>query len=130
MSSKEIKPTDGRKNNSRKKSIPITKPPIGERSNTPALNKAKKSRRKAYAKKAIKEVFGSDVEFFKNIAEQAKKGSYNHTKLLTEFAYEEEKDNKPVNNAPVINFFNNNDLEKVVKDKIIDITPEEDEQGD
>ena len=28
MSSKEIKSTDGRKNNSRKKSIPIQKPPI------------------------------------------------------------------------------------------------------
>ena len=58
MSSKEIKSTDGRKNNSRKKSIPIQKPPIGERSNKPALNKAKRNRRKAYAKKAIKNVFG------------------------------------------------------------------------
>ena len=127
MNSKEIKPTDGRKNNSRKKSIPIQKPPIGERSNKPALNKAKKSRRKAYAKKAIKEVFGSEVDFFKNIAKQAKKGSYNHTKLLSDFAYEEEKEQRVTNNAPVINFFGSNDLEQKVKDKIIDVTPKEDE---
>ena len=127
MNSKEIKPTDGRKNNSRKKSIPISKPPKGERSNKPALNKAKRSRRKAYAKKAIKEVFGSDVEFFKSIAKQAQKGSYNHTKLLSDFAYEEEKEKTVSNNAPVINFFGSNDIEKSVKDKIIDITPKEDE---
>ena len=127
MNSKEIKSTDGRRNNSRKKSIPIQKPPIGERSNKPALNKAKKSRRKAYAKKAIKEVFGSEVDFFKNIAQQAKKGSYNHTKLLSDFAYEEEKEVKVTNNAPVINFFGSNDLEQKVKDKIIDVTPKDNE---
>ena len=38
MNSKEIKPTDGRKGNSRKKSIPKLPIPQGERSNKPALN--------------------------------------------------------------------------------------------
>ena len=129
MNSKEIKPTDGRKNNSRKKSIPIQKPPIGERSNKPALNKAKRNRRKAYAKKAIKNVFGSEVNMFESLAKAAKNGSYNHMKLLTDFAYEEEKEQVVTNNAPVINFYGSNDIEKTVKEKIIDITPK-DEQRD
>ena len=128
MNSNEIKPTDGRKNNSRKKSIPIVKPPQGERSNKPALNSAKKNRRKVYAKKAIKNVFGSEVEMFESLAKAAKKGSYNHMKLLTDFAYEEEKEHKVTNNAPVINFFGSNDIEKTIKDKIIDITPKEEDE--
>ena len=59
--SKEIKPTDGRKGNSRKKSIPKLPIPERERSNKPMLNQAKKSRKKQYAKKAINNVFGSEV---------------------------------------------------------------------
>ena len=128
MASKEIKNTDGRRNNSRKKSIPIQKPPIGERSNKPALNKAKKSRRKAYAKKAIKNVFGSEVAMFEALAKKAKEGSFNHIKLLTDFAYEEEKEQRVTNNAPVINFFGNNEIEEKVKQKIIDVTPKEDNE--
>lgn len=127
MNSKEIKPTDGRKNNSRKKSIPIQKPPIGERSNKPALNDAKRNRRKVYAKKAIKNVFGSEVAMFESLAKAAKKGSYNHMKLLTDFAYQEDKEQRVVNNAPVINFFGSNELEQKVKDRIIDITPKEED---
>ena len=57
MKSKEIKSTDGRKGNSRKKSIPLVKPPEIDRSNKPAINRAKKSRQKTYAKKAIKNIF-------------------------------------------------------------------------
>jgi hypothetical protein len=120
--SEEIKSTDGRKNNSKKKSIPILKPPIGERSNVPALNTAKKNRRKLYAKKAIKNIFGSEVALFETMAQKAKEGSYNHLKLLTDLAYEETKDERIVNNAPTINFFNSNDIQKKVEDKIIDIT--------
>lgn len=127
MSSKEIKPNDGRKNNKRKKSIPIQKPPAVNVSSKPALNKAKRNRRKSYAKKAIKNVFGSEVAMFEALAKKAKDGSYNHIKLLTDFAYEEEKEQRVTNNAPVINFFGSNEVEKKVKDKIIDITPEEDE---
>lgn len=124
--SQEIKPTDGRKNNKRKKSIPLQKVPQRERSNVPAKNYAKKNRQKAYAKKAIKNVFGSEVNMFEALAKQAKKGSYNHMKLLTDIAYQEEK-NVKVNqsNAPIINFFGGNDVEKTVKQKIIDITPKD-----
>ena len=122
--SKEIKPTDGRKNNSRKKSIPLQPIPDRERSNKPAINIAKKNRRKAYAKKAIKNVFGTEVAMFESIAKKAKEGSYNHIKLLTDMAYEEDKSSSnTTNNAPVINFFGSSDIEKKVKDRVIDITP-------
>jgi len=126
--SKEIKPTDGRKGNSRKKSIPKLPVPEKERSNKPALNTAKKNRKKLYAKKAIKNVFGSEVNAFESLAKKAEEGSYNHMKLLLDFAYGEEKEtttNKV--QAPTINFFGDSDIGKKVKDKIIDVTPKEDE---
>jgi len=126
MNSKEIKPTDGRKGNSRKKSIPKLPIPQGERSNKPALNQAKKSRKKQYAKKAIKNVFGSEVAMFESMAKKAKEGSYNHMKLLTDMMYEEDKENTGTTvKAPIINFFGDSDVGKKVKDKIIDVTPED-----
>lgn len=124
MNSNEIKPTDGRKGNSRKKSIPKLPIPQAERSNKPALNQAKKSRKKQYAKKAIKNVFGSEVALFESIAKNAKQGSYNHMKLLTDIMYEEDKDNTSnAVKAPVINFFGDSEVSQKVKEKIIDITP-------
>ena len=126
--STEIKDTDGRKGNSRKKSIPKLPVPEKERSNKPALNTAKKNRKKLYAKKAIKNVFGSEVNAFESLAKKAEEGSYNHMKLLLDFAYGEEKEtttNKV--QAPTINFFGDSDIGKKVKDKIIDVTPKEDE---
>lgn len=126
--SKEIKPTDGRKGNSRKKSIPKLPVPEKERSNKPALNTAKKNRKKLYAKKAIKNVFGSEVNAFESLAKKAEEGSYNHMKLLLDFAYGEEKESTTNKvQAPTINFFGDSDIGKKVKDKIIDVTPKEDE---
>lgn len=127
--SKEIKPTDGRKGNSRKKSIPKLPIPEKERSNKPALNTAKKNRKKLYAKKAIKNVFGSEVNAFESLAKKAEEGSYNHMKLLLDFAYGEEKEtttNKV--QAPTINFFGDSDIGKKVKDKIIDVTPKREDE--
>ena len=63
---------------------------------------------------------------FESIAKKAKEGSYNHIKLLTDMAYEEDRSvSNNVNNAPVINFFGSSDIEKKVKDRIIDITPKD-----
>ena len=124
--STEIKSTDGRKGNSRKKSIPKLPVPQLERSNKPAMNQAKKSRKKQYAKKAIKNVFGSEVAMFESMAKKAKEGSYNHMKLLTDMMYEEDKDNTGTTvKAPIINFFGDSDISKKVKDKIIDVTPKD-----
>tara|TARA_B110000211_G_scaffold204186_1_gene237530 strand:- start:348 stop:734 length:387 start_codon:yes stop_codon:yes gene_type:complete len=121
--SKEIKPTDGRKGNSRKKSIPILPIPEKERSNKPAMNQAKKNRKKQYAKKAIKNVFGSEVNAFESLAKKAEEGSYNHMKLLLDFAYgEDEKETSVKVQAPTINFFGNSVEGKIIKEKIIDVT--------
>tara|TARA_B110000285_G_C14764339_1_gene441017 strand:- start:254 stop:637 length:384 start_codon:yes stop_codon:yes gene_type:complete len=126
MNSKEIKPTDGRKGNSRKKSIPKLPVPQLERSNKPAMNQAKKSRKKQYAKKAIKNVFGSEVAMFESMAKKAQEGSYNHMKLLTDMAYEEDKDLTSNGvKAPIINFFGDSEIGQKVKDKIIDVTPKD-----
>ncbi len=126
MNSKEIKPTDGRKGNSRKKSIPKLPVPPMQRSNKPAINQAKKSRKKQYAKKAIKNVFGSEVAMFESMAKKAKEGSYNHMKLLTDMMYEEEKDNNSNSvKAPIINFFGDSEIGEKVKKKVIDVTPKD-----
>jgi superoxide dismutase len=126
MNSKEIKSTDGRRGNSRKKSIPKLPVPQIERSNKPAMNQAKKSRRKQYAKKAIKTVFGSEVAMFESMAKKAQEGSYNHMKLLTDMAYEEDKDLTSNGvKAPIINFFGDSEIGQKVKDKIIDVTPKD-----
>ena len=124
--SQEIKPTDGRKGNSRKKSIPKLPVPVTERSNKPAMNTAKKNRKKQYAKKAIKNVFGSEVNAFESLAKKAEEGSYNHMKLLMDFAYGDDKEE--VSNkvqAPTINFFGDSVEGKKIKDKIIDVTPKD-----
>ncbi|NRA78766.1 MAG: hypothetical protein HRU18_11200 [Pseudoalteromonas sp.] len=132
MKSEEIKPTDGRKGNKRKKSIPLKPIPERERSNKPAMNYAKKSRKKAYAKKALKTVFGSEVAAFEAAAKKAKEtGNYNMYKMLFDYAYEEENTNKKVtNNAPVINFFGNSDVSKKIEDRIIDVTQDSDGEAD
>ena len=123
MNSKEIKPTDGRKGNSRKKSIPILPVPEKERSNKPALNRAKKDRKKIYAKKAIKNIFGSEVNAFEALAKQAEKGSYNHMKLLMDYAYSDDVQDKGSSiKAPTINFFGDSEVGQKVKDRIIDVT--------
>lgn len=124
--SEEIKNTDGRRNNSRKKSIPLSKVPQRERSNTPAVNQAKKKRTKQYAKKALKNVFGSEVNAFEALAKKAKDtGNVNAYKMLFDYAYDDEKDNVlPTNNAPVINFFGSNTPEPL-QEKTIDVEHKE-----
>ncbi len=121
MKSEEIKPNDGRRNNRRKDSIPLSKVPQGERSNLPATNKAKRKRTKQYAKKALKNVFGSEVNAFEALAKKAKDtGNVNAYKMLFDYAYDDEKDIQPkVNNAPVINFFNSD--AKPLEEKTIDV---------
>lgn len=122
--SQEIKPNDGRKNNKRKKSIPLKKVP--EINRKPAINGAKKKRQKLYAKKAIKNIFGSEVAMFESMAEKAKNGSYNHMKLLTDIAYQEDPgDRRPERKAPQIVFINQSEATKI-EPKTIDVDHKED----
>lgn len=122
--SQEIKRTDGRKNNKRLEPKPISTikklPPARQ-------NKAKRERISSYATNAMKEVFGSEKEAFKHLAELGKK-NFTHMKLLMEYAYGKPSDSiNDSNNSkkvqvPVINFFNNK--ESQIQDDVIDITPE------
>ena len=107
--SSEIKPTDGRKNNSRLEAKPLsTKDKL-----LPAKsNNAKKERISSYAVNAMKNVFGSEAEAFENLARLGK-DNFNQMKLLLEYAYGKPSDSisdkrNSVNkiSAPVINFIN------------------------
>ena len=125
--SQEIKRTDGRKNNKRLEPKPIST----IKKLAPARqNKAKRDRISSYATNAMKEVFGSEKEAFKHLAELGKK-NFTHMKLLMEYAYGKPSDSINDNNnskkvqVPVINFFNNK--ESKIQDDVIDITPEDEQ---
>lgn len=104
--SDEIRPTDGRKNNKRlPKKVVLKESPT----KYPAkMNQAKKNQVKDYSVKAIKKVFGSEEKAMEMLAEQSKE-SFQHLKLLLEYAYGKAGDQpdeiKKINNAPIINFF-------------------------
>jgi hypothetical protein len=125
--SQEIKRTDGRKNNKRLEPKPIStiKKLVPARQ-----NKAKRDRISSYATNAMKEVFGSEKEAFKHLAELGKK-NFTHMKLLMEYAYGKPSDSINDNNnskkvqVPVINFFNNK--ESQIQDDVIDVTPEDEQ---
>ena len=127
--SANITKMDGRKNNGRK---PGTKIQKTEKKLTPAkLNKAKKERVTLYSINAIREEFGSEQEFFKHLSAQAKK-SYNHLKLLMEYAYGKPEDythHTPPKQAPVINFYGNTPP-PLQKDNTIDVDYEEDSEDE
>jgi hypothetical protein len=76
--STEIKRTDGRKNNKRLAPKPIS---TIKKLQPARQNKAKRERISSYATNAMKEVFGSEKEAFKHLAELAKK-NFTHMKLL------------------------------------------------
>ena len=120
--SNEIKPTDGRQYNKRKKGqLDVVKP------TTAAINKAKKERMKEFGVKAIKKVFGSEQDFWMNLAEEAKK-NHNDRKLLLEYVYGKPKDGFGNNTQravnPVINFYGH---QAPATDNTIDVPPEDEE---
>ena len=104
--SDDIRPTDGRRNNKRlPKKVVLKESPT----KYPAkMNQAKKNQVKDYSVKAIKKVFGSEEKAMEMLAEQSKE-SFQHLKLLLEYAYGKAGDQldevKKANNAPIINFF-------------------------
>lgn len=81
---KYVKKNDGRKNNGRKKGDTVVKKTTATPS---AMNQAKRDRIGIYALNAMKEVFGSEDEAWKELAKQAKDGSFPHFKLLMEYKY-------------------------------------------
>ena len=81
---KYVKKNDGRKNNGRKKGDTTLKKTTATPS---AMNQAKRDRIGIYALNAMKEVFGSEDEAWRELAKQAKDGSFPHFKLLMEYKY-------------------------------------------
>lgn len=121
---KFVKKNDGRKNNGRKKGDKA----LRKTAATPStMNQAKRDRIGVYALNAMKEVFGSEDEAWRELAKQAKEGSFPHFKLLMEYKYGksgEQQVSKP--NSIDINIKNLfAGTQEPPKDDIIDITDEE-----
>ena len=117
-----IKTTDGRLHNKRKAGHQNV---VKRASN---VNKAKKSRQKELGLKAIKKTFGSELDLWMTLAEEAK-SSHNDRKLLIEYVYGKAGASGGLTqpqrgNAPTINFITN-EAPKQDDSDIIDVTPEE-----
>lgn len=124
---KYVKPTDGRKNNGRKKGESVNKPVKKVMATPSSMNKAKKDRINIYALNAMKQVFGSEEAAWESLAEKAKE-SFPHLKLLFEYKYGKpgeplSDESKPKLNINIKNLFANNKEES--DNDIIDITDEE-----
>ena len=109
---KYVKPTDGRKNNGRKRGEKVNSPVKKIMATPSALNKAKKDRVHIYALNAMKEVFGSEEKAWESLAEKAK-DSFPHLKLLFEYKYGKPEDvglneGKPKVNINIKNLFAGN----------------------
>ena len=123
---KYVKPTDGRKNNGKKKGETRNRPIVATPS---ALNKAKKDRVHIYALNAMKKVFGSEEKAWESLAEKAKE-SFPHLKLLFEYKYGKPEDvglnDNPKVNINIKNLFAGNQ-DKEIPD-VVDITEENEEE--
>jgi hypothetical protein len=123
-----IKPNDGRRNNGRKKGDKYGSKSKSLIKSSSQLTPVKKERISTYALNAMKEVFGSEEEAWKSLAEQAK-DSFAHMNLLWQYRYGKPTDGNQDNtkkklDVPVINFYAS---EKQIKeiDNTIDIESEE-----
>ena len=127
QNSSYIKPNDGRKNNGRKKGDKYG-PKKQLIKSASQLTPAKKERISVYALNAMKDVFGSEEEAWKALAEQAK-DSFAHMNLLWQYRYGKPQDGNEGNtnkklDVPVINFYASDKQVKEL-DNTIDIESEE-----
>jgi hypothetical protein len=126
--SDNVKKNDGRKFNRRLAPKPIS----AKDKLLPAAKttKAKSERVAGYGIKAMKDVFGSEADYFKHLAELAKTGNFNAMKLLLEYTYGKASDSidkdpkRSVKSAPQITF-NVTQAPRLEQGEIIDITPED-----
>lgn len=125
---KYMKKTDGRKGNGAKRGDALVRKTMA----TPAnLNRAKKNRSKLLATNAIEEVYGSEANFWKMVAEKAENSQYDR-KMVIEYIYGKAMDNPDALNQEkkidfsIVNIFPGSETPKEIED-IIDITPDEDE---
>lgn len=126
--SKEITDNDARRHNKRL-------PPKVQLDGSPTVypaqtNQAKKAAVSRYSVKAMKDVFGSEQEALKSLAQFAKEGSLGHMKLLLEYGFGKPEDIERGSGttkitAPVINFYGTGN-----NDEPIDITDEDEDIED
>jgi hypothetical protein len=134
--SNEITDNDGRKTNKR---LPPKVQLNGSPTSKPArVNNAKKAAISRYSINAMKDVFGSEQDAMRSLAQFAKEGSLGHMKLLLEYGFGKPEDidrggGQAKITAPVINFYGNTtqDQERTIdieaEDDIEDAEVEEDE---
>ena len=107
--SRQIKDTDGRKNNKR---LPKKLTKVDEKRSVPARrNKAKRDRTAKLIKKALDNVLGGDGEqkFWENVVEKSQ-DSFPDRNLIANKLDQINRDSKgATNTAPVINFYTNTD---------------------
>ena len=124
------KALDGRSHNGAKKGDKELRAIEKDLKGLNADTKAKQNRNAIYATNAIREVFGSETEFWVHVAEKSK-DSFNHMKILTEYAFGKPSDGSSNGNStgkldiPIVNFFTGSPLQV---ENTIDIT--EDDQED
>ena len=128
---KYMKKTDGRKGNGAKRGDALVRKTMA----TPAnLNKAKKNRSKLLATNAIEEVYGSEANFWKMVAEKAENSQYDR-KMVIEYIYGKAMDNPDALNQEkkidfsIVNIFPGTEAPKETED-VIDITHEEEDEDD
>jgi hypothetical protein len=120
---KYMKKTDGRKNNGAKRGDALVRKTMA----TPAnFNRAKKNRSKILATNAIEEVYGSEANFWKMVAQKAESSQYDR-KMVIEYIYGKALDNPDALaqakniDFSIVNIFPGTDK----KEDVIDITPED-----
>jgi len=119
---KYMKSTDGRKNNGQKPGDAVLRRSLGSSSK---MNVAKRNRSKLLATEAIRSVYGSEQEFWKLVAENARDSQFDR-KMIVEYVYGKPKDyidlggNADKVDISIMNFFEGSQ-EKTID---IDETPE------
>jgi|TARA_R100000084_G_scaffold18886_1_gene6325 hypothetical protein len=114
---KYMKTTDGRKNNGQKPGDAILRRSLASSSK---MNVAKRNRSKVLATDAIRQIYGSEQEFWKLIAENARDSQFDR-KMIVEYVYGKPKDyvdlggNAEKVDISIMNFFEGS------KEKTIDI---------
>jgi hypothetical protein len=118
---KYMKSTDGRKNNGQKRGDAILRRSLS----TPTkINKAMKVRSKLLATKAIKDVYGSEEEFWVMVAENAKNSQFDR-KMIAEYVYGKPGENLDITKGAenvdisIMNFFQG--TPQIEEDNTIDI---------
>ena len=95
---KFVKDNDGRRNNGRKKGVRN----VDVLKATPtSLNRAKENRVALSTLNAIRQVYGSETDFWIDCAEKAKGGSFPHAKLLASYRFGNPGDNLNENSKEV-----------------------------